>query len=419
MGEVALRFGVVKYLVCVVIAALFVLPAGVFGRLQTDDSPAEKDWTVVIYWDADNSLESVTEFALSTWEAALPSNANVNVVALIDLLTVDGIWVYDVVDGKRHLLEQWEEMNTADPAVLQMFVEYSMAKFPAKKTMLSIQDHGYSWRGFCKDETNGYDLMSYHELGGALKNITTDMGKKIDLLAFDACNMAHIEGLYELREGASYVVASEAFMPDDGLPYKMLITDLVIDSTLSPAELATNLVHEYVLYYGSKRDYEHQFKFTQDFATLSAFDMSKIAALGDAFTKFTEAFEPIIPDHMKEIEDARGYALIGTWGNMAGWEWNPDLVTFLEGLETITGHPELDAAIDDFMTAYDAACIAEDHSRKYHDTVHGIHVWFPPSISMYNSNGYEWAKQFVYHDIGLDLVAESSWYDCLMEYCSK
>jgi len=291
-----------------------------------------------------------------------------------------------------------------------------MAKFPSKNTMLSIQDHGYSWRGFCKDETNGYDLMSFHGLSEALKNVTATMGKKIDLLAFDACNMAHIEGLYELRDGANYVVASEAFMPDDGLPYKMLITDLVMDSTLSPAELATNLVHEYVLYYSSKRDYEHQFKFSQDFATMSAFDMSKIEVLGEAFTEFTVVFEPIISDHMKAIEEARGYALIGTWGNMAGWEWNPDLVTFLEGLGVIEGHPELNAAIEDFMVAYDSACIAEDHSRKYHDTVHGIHVWFPPSLSMYNSNGYTWAKQFVYHDIGLDLVAESSWRDCLMAY---
>jgi hypothetical protein len=101
---------------------------------------------------------------------------------------------------------------------------------------------------------------------------------------------------------------------------------------------------------------------------------------------------------------------------MAGWEWNPDLVTFVDGLREIEGHPELSAAIDDFAMAFDAACIAEDHSRKYHDTVHGMHFWFPPSLSMYNSNGYTWAKQFVYHDMGLDIVDESSWHDCLMTY---
>jgi len=92
------------------------------------------------------------------------------------------------------------------------------------------------------------------------------------------------------------------------------------------------------------------------------------------------------------------------------------LITFADCLRTIQGHPELIAAIDNLDAAFDEACIAEDHSKHYKDTVHGLHVWFPPSLAMYNSNGYTWAKQFVYHDIGLDIVQESAWYDCLMTY---
>jgi hypothetical protein len=373
----------------------------------------------MIYWDADNSLESCTEFAMTTWESSLPSNANVNIVALIDILSMDGTWIYDIVDGKRHMLEQWEEMNTADPATLEMFVEYSMAEFPSKKTMLVLQDHGYSWRGLCKDETNGFDLMSLDDAGVALKNAKMATGKTIDLLAFDACTMETLEAVYELRDVVNYVVGSETTMSDDGLPYRMFISDLVANPAISPADLATNLVHEYVLYYSSKWDYAHQFRYNQNSATMSAFDTSKMGAVGEAFTEFTRVFEPIIPDHMKEIAAARGYSLIGTWSNMAGWEWDPDLITFVEGLRSIAGHPELTGAIDKLEMAFDAACIAEDHSKKYHDTVHGLSFWFPPSLSMYNSNGYEWAKQFVYHDIGLDIVEESSWRDCLMTYYSS
>jgi len=294
-----------------------------------------------------------------------------------------------------------------------------MSNYPSEKTMLVLQDHGYSWRGLCKDETNGYDLMSFDEVGLALKNAKMSTGKGIDILALDACNMASIEAMYELRDAVDIVVGSEATMSDDGLPYKMLLNGLVADPAIAPVDLAEDLVHEYVLYYSSKWDYEHQFKCNQDFATMSAFDMSKMGAVGDAFSEFTAVLEPIIPDHMKEVERARGYALLGTWNNMAGWEWNPDLITFLEGLKAIEGHPELNAAIDEFEMAFDAACVAEDHSTRYKDTVHGLHFWFPPSLSMYNSNGYTWAKQFVYHDIGLDIVGESAWYDCLMTYYSS
>lgn len=400
-----------KGLACVVIAAAFVVPIGVVGGPQ-----AERDWTLVIYWDADNSLEFTTEFAMSIWESALPSNENVNIVALIDILSEDGIWIYDIVDGERHLLAEWDEMDTADPATLEEFVKFALAESPSEKTMLVLQDHGYSWRGLCKDETNDYNLMSFHEVGAALKNISKDTGTTIDLLALDACNMASIEAFYELKDSVSYVVGSEATMSDDGLPYRLLLTDLLEDPTMGPAELASVLVDDYVKYYSSKWDYEHQFKCNQDFATLAAFDTSKLDALGAAFTQFTEVLEPIIPDHMVQVEEARGYALIGAWGNMAGWEWNPDMITFAEGLRAIDGHPELVSAIDALMMAYDDACIAENHSTKHHGTVHGMHFWFPPSLSMYNSNGYAWAKQFVYHNIGLDIVAESSWYDCLMAY---
>lgn len=406
-------------LACVLIAAAFVVPVGVLGVPPSSETPAEKDWTLIIYWDADNSLEFCTEFAMKTWEQSLPNNDKVNIVALIDILSKDGTWVYEIVDGKRSPLEKWGEMNTADPATLEMFVEYSMANFPSKKTMLVLQDHGYSWRGLCKDETNGYDLMSLDDVGVALRNARMTTGKTIDILAFDACTMETLEAVYELRDVVNYVIGSETTMSDDGLPYRLFISNLAASSAIGPADLATNLVHEYVQYYSSKWDYEHQFKFNQDFATMSAFDTSKMSAVGEAFTEFTRVFKPIIPDHMKEIEAARGYSMIGTWGNVAGWEWDPDLITFVEGLRSIAGHPELTGAIDTLEIAFDAACIAEDHSKKYHDTVHGLSFWFPPSLSMYNSNGYEWAKQFVYHDIGLDIVEESSWYDCLMTYYSS
>jgi hypothetical protein len=413
-----LRSRIAKCLACVLIAAAFLVPAGVFGAPSGGKVRAEKDWTLMMYWDADNSLEFCTEFAMTTWEAALTTNAHVNIVALIDILSADGIWIYDFVDGKRHLVAEWSEMNTSDPATLEKFVKYSMAKFPAKNTMLVLQDHGYGWRGICQDETNGDVLMSMDGIGSALRNVKASMGKPVDILAFDACNMASLEGIYELRGAVSYVVGSETMVPFDGLPYEMLITDLMAKPGMGAAELAMNIVDEYVLYYSSKWDYDHIMTYSQDFATMVAVDMSKMDAVGKTFGDLTAAFEPIISDHMKAIKDARGYALVGTWTNMAGYEWMPDVYTFVEGLRSISGHPELTAAIDAFEMAFDDAVLAQANSNKYHDTVHGMNFWFPPSLAQYNMNGYAWASQFIYEDVGLDLVAESSWYDCLMAYYS-
>ncbi len=401
-------------LVCVFIAALVVLPVSALGG--GNNRAVQKDWTILMYWDADNSLEFCTEFALSTWERALPTNEDVNVVALVDLLSVDGTWIWEFVDGQRQLVDEWVELNTSDPATLKMFVEYGMTEFPAEKTMVVLQDHGYSWRGLCQDETNGDTLMRIDGLGDALEAVKADMGRPVDLLAFDACNMMNLEVVYELKDAVPYVVGSQSMVPFDGLPYMMFLSDLVADPGLSPAELAENIVNEYVLYYSSKKDYEHIYPYNQDFATASAVDTSKLDALAEAFGGLADVFAPLIEDNRKIVQEARGAAMVTQWANVAGWEWLPDVWMLTEGLREIPGHPELTAAIDTFQTAFADAVFVEAHSKRYGDTVYGLGVWFPPSLAQYNSMGYVWAQQFVYHDIGLDLVAETSWYDCLMAY---
>jgi hypothetical protein len=223
--------------------------------------------------------------------------------------------------------------------------------------------------------------------------------------------------VYELRNAASYVIGSETMVPFDGLPYDMFITELVNDPGTSARQLAMDITYQYVEYYSSKWDYDHIMRYSQDFATFAAVDTSKVAALGAAFSDLTDVLLDIMPSHMSEVVAARGYALIGTWTNMAGYEWMPDMYAFVDGLKAIND-PVLDDKIAVFETAFDAAVIAQDNSKKYHESVHGLNFWFPPSLAQYNSQGWIWARQFVYCDVGLDIVAESSWADCLMAYYS-
>lgn len=406
-------------IVCVIAATALIVPASVMGA-SPKASSSEKQWTVMIYYDADNSLNFTTEFEMSVWERALTSNADVNVVALIDLKSPDGTWIYDFEGGARNLVATWPEMNTSDPLVLEQFVQFCMDNFPAEKTMLDLSDHGYAWRGLCEDETNGDTLMSVHSVAKALTDIKdANNGNGIDIVACDACNMASVEMAYELSGTASIFLASETTVPYDGLPYKMFISQMMADPAVTPVNLATLIVHDYVTYYGSKWDYEHIYRYQQDFATISAWDLSKTAAMGPTFDTMTALLEPLIPKHMKQVERARGYALIGTWTNQAGYEWTPDAYAFFDGLRGMDAR--LDAAISDWETSFEAAKIAEDHSKKYGDSVHGLNINFPPSLSQYNCVSIPWESQFVYTGVGLELISQSSWNDCLMTYysCSK
>ncbi|MBE0518534.1 MAG: hypothetical protein IH630_04840 [Thermoplasmata archaeon] len=410
-----MRFRKGRLAACVLIGLVIMMPVSVLGSQSSDDD-CVKEWTMLVFWCADNNLEFCTEFAMDAWERALTSNDEVNVIAMVDLLSVNGTWIYEVEGEDSRVVKEYPELNTSDPAVLKMFVEYGMETYPSEKTLLVVQDHGFGWRGMCKDETNGSSLMSVDGLANALVEVKDARdGKGVDLLAFDACSMSTIEVAYEFRNAVSYLVSSQTVVPYDGLPYMMTVSDMVADPDMSPEELAADIVEDYVEYYSDRWNYEHIYSYSQDYSTVAALNMSHMQEVGDAFIDFTEVLSSEMDKHLSHVMSARMDATIGNWANIGGWEWQPDLGVFMEDLVGVIS-PELDATIEDFFGALDAAMVLEAHSDRYDGRVHGLNVYFPPSQSMYDSCAYWWAKMFVYHESNLDIVSESRWYECLMKY---
>jgi len=401
----------------VLVGALF-LP-GASSGVQLDQSDTEeesvKDWTVLLYWDADNNLEFCTEFALATWEAALTSDERVNVVAMVDMLEETGTWIYEIHDGMSEVVETMPEQDMSDSGVLKEFILYGMSNYPAEKTILVLQDHGYSWRGLCVDDTDGGDIMRIDAMAQAVRDARSENeGKGVDILAMDACSMATIEIAYELRETVPWFVASQSVVPYDGLPYDMMIRSLVDDPDMSPETFSSLMVDQYLEYYSSKTDYDHIYPYDQDFITISAFNESLVDELGERFIELTKALEPLVATHSEEIKAARDVAVDGKWANIGGWEYLADVYTLFE--ELIGIDDDLDIAIAAFLEAFDASLVNEGNSWRFYDVPHGMVIHFPPILALYDSKSWGWAQQFVYHDIGLDLVDQSAWVSCLMEY---
>lgn len=410
-------FGHCKLLLCMIVAVAFALPSATasVSDVRTADTEDPKDWTLLMYWDADNNLEFCTEFALTTWAGALSSNDDVNLIAYVDLLSVNGTWVYEISDGGYEAVETWDELNSSDPATLEKFLNYGFANYPAEKTMLVIQDHGYSWRGVCMDETDGGGIMLIDGMAQAIRDARdANGGVGVDLLALDACSVATVEIAYELRDTVDWFAASQLVVPYDGLPYQMIVEALVAEPTLSPGALACDMVDMYMEYYSSKTLYEHIYPYDQDFVAFSAFDMSLVDELGEAFIDMTKVLEPLVADNADTIKAAWDYALMGNWANIGGWEYLPDAYSLFGGMMGVD--PALDLAIGAFQEAFDAALVNEGSSERFGEVPSGLNIHFPPSLATYNGESWKWLKQFVYHDIGLDLVDESRWYQCLMEY---
>jgi hypothetical protein len=407
-----------KLFACVILTGALLLPGGSAGVLLLEDETEEvmiKDWTLLLFWDADNNLEFCTEFALATWEAALTTDDDVSVVAMVDMLAENGTWIYEIHDGTSEAVETMPEQDMSDSNVLKDFVLYGMRNYPAEKTMLVMQDHGYSWRGLCVDETDGGDIMTIDAMAQAIRDARSENdGIGVDILAMDACSMATIEIAYELRETVPWFVASQSVVPYDGLPYDMMIRSLVEEPEMSAESFSSLIADQYLEYYSSKTDYDHIYPYDQDFITISAFNMSLVDELGERFIELTEALEPLVATHADDIKEARDVAVDGKWANIGGWEYLADVYTLFEELVGIDDG--LDIAIEAFLDAFDASLINEGSSWRFYEVPHGMVIHFPPILALYDSKSWQWAQQFVYHDIGLDLVDQSAWVSCLMEY---
>lgn len=116
------------------------------------------DWTVLVFLNGDNNLEP---FALTDFRemARVGSTDRVNIVTQFDrngTSSLQGIPLWSqclrfrVTQGMEPLpenaLEDLGETNMGDGTALADFVRWGMERFPAKRYMLDIWDHGQGWR---------------------------------------------------------------------------------------------------------------------------------------------------------------------------------------------------------------------------------------------------------------------------------
>lgn len=435
----------------------------------------EKEWAVYLYCGADNDFEGVTDFALDQCVKALRDSEagakDVHVVALLDRQSEPGTWVYDLTEDGRGAAIGWSdvERNTSHPDTMVEFLDFVMFNFPAKKTMLVVKT-GHAWCGVCPDvsEDCDYCVMSLNDLASATR------GRGIDIIALDGDNMASIEVAYELRHSAKYLVASQQDMPLDGLSYYLSLKDLSEAPTMAPDEVAEDMVCDFVLYYnnteGMKITLDHQLADSDMAVVASAFDLGddgeKIDALIESFSdvicymvngELPEAlggglaYDPAetnwtwISSNRSLIACARDAALIGKMGDQAGYEWMPDIYTWLDYLEGLVNNGTvvdgyLRALVEEFQMDFNASFVCLDESQTLNRSgttnPHGLNMWFPPSWTQWDVLNYSREREYYYNgslielppevfcvecplfygDVGLDMVEDTLWMEWFRLY---
>jgi len=258
--------------------------------------PNISEWTVMVYLDADNDLESAGINDINEMEM-VGSTSDVNIVVQIDRIpgydTSNSNWTntrryyitpdLDPYIINSQLINDLSEQNMGSTETLINFADWTVNNYPAKKYLLVIWNHGGGFRssGLAKDiawdDTNGGDKITMPELEYALSVISTKMGKNIDIVGMDACYMAMTEVAYQIKDYADILVTSEESEPFGGWPYDAILAQLAANPTMSSTQLAADIVEKYI------------YSYPYDDVTQSAIDLSYTDTLADQLSNMALA----------------------------------------------------------------------------------------------------------------------------------
>ncbi|MCM8789319.1 MAG: clostripain-related cysteine peptidase, partial [Candidatus Omnitrophica bacterium] len=268
-------------------------------------SSGDAKWTIMIYLDGDNDLE---KYAINDFLeiASVGSTDQVNFIVQFDRIsgydTRHGNWTntqrfritQNMEPTTANAISDWgdgfggREVNSGDPETLAFFVLWAKQNYPADYYALVLWDHGDGWRSMsyvadnierqlktgrlsneertslektlkelrrkiyarrhqksvCFDNTS-FDELTLKEIRQALSNPDC----YLDIIAFDACLMGMIEVAFEIRNCATYMIASEETIFTTGFPYDTIAQDIVRSPDYQPDQFSERIIYHYSDYY--------------------------------------------------------------------------------------------------------------------------------------------------------------------------
>lgn len=379
---------------------------------------AEAEWNVLVFMNGKNNLEP---FTVHNWNQMAKVGSSDKVNILVEYGRIAG---YDSSNGnwtgvKRFRVKKGDKPTAAgalmdlgksklntdmgDKETLAEFIKWGTQKYPAKRTMLVIWNHGQGFRVAPGAKNTHRSVSSDDETGNIIYNsdvadaIKTALGsKKLDIVSFDACLMAMIEPAYELRDRAKFLVGSEELEPGEGWDYGFLANLAKQPATTEAQALGKWVVDSYKAYYTNK---------PSGHTTLSSIDLSKTGLVADALDAVTESLTTTA--EKQAARDARKA--------MTPYEtsYGVDIGAWLATLKTKAIDADSKAAVQDAQDALALAVKANYSSgnkignKFYGDT--GLAVFFPQNAEEFNADYSSGGYKVSNTDRPIRYVQESAW----------
>lgn len=281
----------------------------------------EKEWTIIVYLDADNNLEE--ELLEDLYEMEKGVHDQVNIVALVDrsksYSQAAGNWtgaklffVQKNNSNSEKLPDRFAsleisdmgEIDMSDPANIAGLLNAAIRNAPARHYEFMVSNHGGGWKNLLNDDDGGNGnpgkyFMTIQEFAKAVKTATGLLPRgKFDIIHFDLCLMGQLDVLMEMYQLTDYVLASPPIELGMGLDYSTVLK--YYNSENSPRDIALKLAQNYVN--------NVQAMSSKVSATMSVYDVSKMPVVVSCLQQLASNLISIVPKSYSELSKSMVYA---------------------------------------------------------------------------------------------------------------
>lgn len=389
----------------------------------------QKDWTIMVYLAGDNNLDGAGVVDLAEMKA-VGSGDRINVVAQFDRVGTKGetqrYYLRKGTTTAKDVVKKLGETNMGDPKVLEDFVTWAVASYPAQCYMLVLWNHGAGWddanlyegdvfsgatppvarkkqplpqrgrargaalpmsqtraglshtrralfrstvqkavssRGIAFDD-QAQDFLDNVELKRVMTGIKKRLGRKLDILAMDACLMSMIEVAYQMRDVAEVTVGSEETEPGDGWPYDRILKALAAKPAMGAEDLGKTIVTQYLASYKAG-----------DNVTQSAVSLKQTKALASAVHGLGKALQGALANGAGRSGLMTARAQVQEYSRP--YDDYCDLLDLCALLSRHVGDAKVKSACDAVKQAAGAAILASGFKGTAVDNSNGISIYFP------------------------------------------
>lgn len=399
------------------------------------DEPADADadialtskaeWTLLYFISSDGDYPYTYMFNIQGLEAQGGSSDKINVLALYDgFLKGDSLYYHILADGNSETFKITtapdSEVNMGDTKAYFDFIDWALARYPAKKYFVSFHDHGGGAVEPANEKSPGmimpdnmlYDQTSSDSLdpdeqAAVIAYLSRQTGQKVDVVESMACLSQMIENTYGMGGYAKYHIGAESLSyVSDTFPLAYLREDPSAEAFA---------VADYLV-----KDHEAGMKNQNVPCHWSMIDIDEVKPLADLLKSLAEK--------LQQAADTAGFAetvrsIAGTAQNfsytagdlMSGYIDIKDFAQKLTGSDLISldvkeTAQEMITHIDNKLVIYNSynnACHPQTESCSDYSHAYGISVYHPND----NNPFYQQKADPLYES--LSFAKASGWSDYL------